>query len=206
MKSVIMQVDESTKGLMEEIQSGISSSIEDGISEVKTTVERLSDQGRSINSIIESVKRLEEKQSATSTDLQNAIARLETRCASLTEQQTQDIIEALKSEVSSAQAASHEEFSNVQAALSDVKAAISSVNDNIADSARKLETAMEQIASAQQELAASYAANEAAHAEFENNAKAELKQLGDSVEKLQATLDIVENLVTPFWKKWNKHN
>lgn len=37
--SVILQVDESTKGLMEEIQSGISISIEDGMRTVKDKVE-----------------------------------------------------------------------------------------------------------------------------------------------------------------------
>lgn len=37
--SVILQVDESTKGLMEEIQTGIASSIEDGLREVQDKVE-----------------------------------------------------------------------------------------------------------------------------------------------------------------------
>ena len=37
--SVILQVDESTKGLMEEIQSGITFSIEEGVREVKDKVE-----------------------------------------------------------------------------------------------------------------------------------------------------------------------
>lgn len=265
MKSVIMQVDESTKGLMEEIQSGISASIEDGIRGVKSTVETvgdntdiilrkfknfdgvsssieqlrslvdeskkfaemvtpiqdsiadvkeesalngeiLSSQGRSINSIIESVQRLEEKQSATNTDLQNAIVQLETHYASLTEQQSQNIIEELRSKVSSAQAASHEEFSNVQTTITDVKTAIDSVQDNITNGTLKLETSIAQIAVAQRGFLTSYTANEAVHAEFESNARAELKQLVDSVEKLQSTLDILVNLVTPFWKKWNKRN
>lgn len=43
MNSVILQVDESTKGLMEEIQSGITSSIEDGIRDVKSKVEAVDD-------------------------------------------------------------------------------------------------------------------------------------------------------------------
>jgi chromosome segregation ATPase len=32
----------------------------------------------------------------------------------------------------------------------------------------------------------------------------QLNTLKESVEKIQATLDIVVNLTTPFWKKWSK--
>lgn len=34
--------------------------------------------------------------------------------------------------------------------------------------------------------------------------EAQLNTLKESIEKIQATLDIVVNLTTPFWKKWSK--
>jgi uncharacterized protein YajQ (UPF0234 family) len=79
---------------------------------------------------------------------------------------------------------------------------VNSGQNTIIEDAQKLEESIAQISASQKEFQNAYNIKETTHAEFEHNTDAKLKQLSESVEKLQATLDIVVNLVTPFWKKW----
>lgn len=261
MKSVIMQVDESTKGLMEEIQSGISSSIEESIRDVKSTVESvgdntdmilrkfrnfdgvgssieqlrsladeskkfaamvsplqnsmaeikqvsktneniLSQQVENLNSLAQSVNNLGGKQDVISSDIKNDLTELKVHYAELTEKQSQQIIEGLEAKLSAMETSLQQGMSDIKSILSEVNRSVCCVKDSLTEDAQKLEESIDRIATEQKNFSTSYAAHESDHIEFENNATMQFKQLGESVEKLQATLDIVVNLVTPFWKKW----
>ena len=96
--SVILQVDESTKGLMEEIQSGLSSSIENGMREVKDKVESVDDTAEMIlrkfknfdglSSTVEQLRSLAEeskKFTAVVSPLENSVSELKQGNKSLEE-------------------------------------------------------------------------------------------------------------------------
>lgn len=261
MKSVIMQVDESTKGLMEEIQSGISSSIEESIRDVKSTVESvgdntdmilrkfknfdsvsssivqlrsladeskkfaamasplqssmadikqvtktnekaLSQQAENLNLLMSNVSNLEEKQDTVFCDIKKALTELKGHYTELSEKQSQQIIEGLESKLSTMETSLQQDMANIRTVISDVNRSVGCVKDDLIENVQKLEESIGRVVTEQKNFGTSYAAHESAHVEFENNATMQFKQLGESVEKLQATLDIVVNLVTPFWKKW----
>ena len=237
MNSVILQVDESTKGLMEEIQSGITSSIEDGIRDVKSKVEAVDDNTDMIlrkfknfdglSSSIDQLRSLAEeskKFASIVSPLQDSMAEIQQGANEVTlSEQKENIkllvngvlelcgkqdsmsndIKSLFVELQNNIETYQQRFaSKVETSLSEIISSVNSVQNTIIEDAQKLEESIAQISASQKEFKNAYSIKETTHAEFEHNTDAKLKQLSESVEKLQATLDIVVNLVTPFWKKW----
>lgn len=155
--TVITQVDESTKRLMEEIQDGISSSIEDGIRDVGQEIESV--EGKTdlilskfknfdgLNSSAEQLRSLAEE----SKKITGFVSPLQSGMAEQSE-----IIKQLKKSIA--------ELGEKQVAdSSEIKAELNN---------------------------------------FQQASNGQFASLTESIEKLQATLDIIVNLVTPFWKKW----
>ena len=239
MNSVILQVDESTKGLMEEIQSGITSSIEDGIRDVKSKVEAVDDNTDMIlrkfknfdglSSSIDQLRSLAEeskKFASIVSPLQDSMAEIQQGAkaneVTLSEQKenikllvngvlelcgkqdsmSNDIKSLLVELQNNIETYQQRFASKVDNSLIEIISSVNSVQNTIIEDAQKLEESIAQISASQKEFQNAYNIKETTHAEFEHNTDAKLKQLNESVEKLQATLDIVVNLVTPFWKKW----
>ncbi len=239
MNSVILQVDESTKGLMEEIQSGIASSIEDGMREVKSKVESVDDNTEMIlrkfknfdglSSSIDQLRSLAEESkrfASIVSPLQQSVTEIqhESKANELTLSEQKENLKLLvrgvvelggKQDALSNDAKSllvelqknievyQQQFaSKVVSTLDEIISSISLVQNSIVENAQKLGDSIAQITTLQKEFENTFSIKEMAHAEFEHNTDTQLKQLSESVEKLQTTLDIVVNLVTPFWKKW----
>ena len=205
MNSVIMQVDESTKGLMDEIQSGITSSIEDGIRGVKNSVKSVNDNTDAIlrkfknfdglNSSVEQLRTLaaeSKKISESVSPLQGSIGELK-HGSEKNEKALSEQAENLELLIQS--------VSETQKAISSVSRVVDTVQSDFSENTEKLNGEVTRLATVQENFDKVYSANEAKHAEFESNVAEQIKQLNESVEKLQLTLDIVVNYVTPFWKK-----
>lgn len=257
--SVLLQVDESTKGLMEEIQSGITSSIEDGMRELKEKVESVDDNTDmilrkftnfdSLSSTVEQLRLLAEeskKFASVVSPLQNSVCEIREGSKSI-EQNIERIASNISLlingvvEVGDKQAASSAELADkIQNILSSlmvedeyIKRTLSEVlhNQVCADVSRKelflqisttlaglkksieelgryftenfdrMEAVLVRLCASQDNLEKRYDTNESAHREFESQTIAQLQNVSESLEKVQATLGIVVNLVTPFWKK-----
>lgn len=260
--SVILQVDESTKGLMEEIQSGITSSIEEGMRDVKDKVDSVDDNtdmilrkfktfdGLSstvddlrslaneskklaevvsplqksvsemheetisneikleqvegnISLLIKEVAHVGDKQAAisseTKTMIQNVLSLLSDNQASL-----KHILENMQEKQMQADLNSLDFYSRVGSSLGNLKESVCELEKNVTDGTKRIEDILVKICTAQDEFEKKYISNESVHADFEHKTTSQLKTMNESLEKLQATLDIVVNLVTPFWKKMIK--
>lgn len=258
--SVILQVDESTKGLMEEIQSGISSSIEDGMREVKDKVESvdgttdmllkkfknfdgldstvdelrslaeeskkftaivlplessvseikqgnktqeelLSNVTSNIDLLVKGVGELSDKENSISEDIKNKILDVlngvekgnESTCTLLN-----DVLDKL----SQAENIRQEKANNIDVSFNSIKELIGYLSHHLDEKSESIEKNINIVAESHVDLSKTIEANELIHKEFESNTSAQIKEINKSIEKVQATLDIIVNLVTPFWKKW----
>lgn len=258
--SVILQVDESTKGLMEEIQSGITSYIEDGMREVKDKVASVDDNTDLIlrkfknfdglSSTIEQLRSLAEeskKFTAIVSPLENTVSEIkkDNKTHELTLSQVSsnidllvkgvvelsdvqnklnsDINTGLKSvlnniedgnehsklmvadvlkKMSEADILRQKMSDQLYTSLSSIQASIEAITKSIEERSSKIEGDISKISNSQEVFVNKYSENESAHQTFEDKTSAHIENLNNSIEKIQATLDIIVNLVTPFWKKW----
>lgn len=251
-RTIIMQVDESTKGLMEKVQSGISSSIEESIREVQYEVQNVSDNTESIlkkirhfDSISSSVDELRnlanESKKFTSlvsplqdevslinkkadqasieilTQKENiscviqGIAELGKKAAESDKHINQELDKLLpvvedsttiKNIVSEIKEMQEHNQKHLEARTDDLTTKLVSVMENLAALQQSQKTEFDKL-SANAQL---YNENETAHKRFEEVTSCKLKEINDSLEKLQTTLDSVVKLVTPFWKKWGSNH
>ena len=258
--SVILQVDESTKGLMEEIQSGISSSIEDGMREVKNKVDAVDGNTDmilrkfknfdGISSSVEQLRTLAEeskKFAAIVSPLESSVSELkqgsksqeqtlsqitsnvsllvkgvvelgdkENTLASEIKANIKNVLDCIESgdnntntrlndvlqKLSQAEIVRQEISAKINSSLTSIKESVNELSLHIDDNSIHIESSIGKVAESQAEFSIKYAENETAHKEFENKTTTQIENLNQSLEKIQATLDIVVNLVTPFWKKW----
>ena len=66
----------------------------------------------------------------------------------------------------------------------------------------EIESIIHEVVVSHSEFSKKYAECESVHEEFERKTSSQIDEINKSMEKVQATLDIIVNLVTPFWKKW----
>lgn len=259
-KSVILQVDESTKGLMEEIQSGITSSIEDGIREVKDMVESVDDntdtilrkfknfdglsntvdqlrflaeeskkftaivsplqisitelkQGNktheqalsqvssNINLLVKEVVGLSDRQNNLASEMKNNVQNV---LKSLEEgdNNAKKVLDDVMGKMAQADIVRQEISDKLNSSLCEIKGIIEELTKSIDNKSAKLEMDTLKISEFQVSFSETYAKNEYAHQIFEAKASSQIEDVNKSIEKIQASLDIIVNLVTPFWKKW----
>lgn len=296
--SIIMQVDEATKGLIEQVQSDISSAIEDQIRDVKNNVQEVNDNTETIlkkfknfdglGSSVEQLKALAEESKQFTTivsPLQDSISGLkedskETR-GSIEEQQkslslvSQSLVELetklkgtsegimnacqdiasnahsnhgeILDKLSSIQSsetegqkliASHidtlsktegERLLEIKAVLTDISqehgerlsqaitslltieeklagisTAILEIQKHQEQRIEEISTILDTMHQFQKSFLKKYEENETVHYCFEKTVSEGVMQLQAAMEKSQYTLDIIVNLVTPFWKRWSK--
>lgn len=258
--SVILQVDESIKGLMEEIQSGITFSIENGMREVKDKVESvdnttdmilrkfknfddLSCTGDQLRSLSEESKKTATIISSLESDIseikQNNIIheQIFAQISSNIELLVKDVIELnnrqnnlvseIKNEVQGvlnnieerngdikknlndilqkmlqAEDIQQEASDKLNSALSNLKTSIDEITKQIDQKTTKFEENIVKIFNFQDDFSRRYIENESIHQAFESKTSSQIEDISKSIEKIQASLDIIVNLVTPFWKKW----
>lgn len=260
--SVILQVDESTKGLMEEIQSGISASIEDGIKDVRDKVASVDDNTDMIlrkfksfdglSSTIDQLRSLADeskKFAAMVSPLQTGITEIQLDSKAkgqiLSEQTTNlsslnDMVVELREKQRSISSAIiegldtlHKELSCKEEAtiqqLNDIATKLAQIEDSNQEFEKStlcefdslkslveetiksinvakdmLEGRISNLSSDFQQFVGEFESKESAHREFEEKANMQFQSINETLEKTQVTLDIIVNLVTPFWKKWTK--
>lgn len=258
--SVILQVDESTKGLMEEIQSGISSSIEDGMREVKDKVESVDGTTDMIlrkfkdfdglSSTVEQLRSLAEeskKFTAIVSPLENSVTQLkqgnktqeqilskitsnidllvkgvlelgekERGFASDIKEEIQNVLNRVNKgnegictqlmdilqKLSQAENKRQEISDKMSSSLTSIKESIDALSNHLDDKSGKIESSIHKVVVSHSEFSKKYAECESVHEEFERKTSSQIDEINKSMEKVQATLDIIVNLVTPFWKKW----
>lgn len=93
-------------------------------------------------------------------------------------------------------------YSKLNSSLTNIKATVEEIGKSIENKSNKLEGSIAKLSDSFEEFASKYSLNESEHVKFEDKTTSQIEALGQSLEKAQATLDIVVNLVTPFWKKW----
>ncbi|MBQ0088201.1 MAG: hypothetical protein KBT27_02575 [Prevotellaceae bacterium] len=258
--SVILQVDESTKGLMEEIQSGISFSIEEGMKEVKDKVESVDgttdmilrkfknfeglsstvEQLRSlaeeskkfaaivsplensvselkqenktqeqtlsivtsnIDLLVKGVSELSDKENTISADINNKIQDVLNGVEKGNES-TSTLLNGVLNQLSQAENVRQEISSKIDKSLLCIKELIGELSKHIDEKSAKIESNINEIAESHADFSKKNAENESIHQEFESKTSAQINDINKSIEKVQATLDIIVNMVTPFWKKW----
>lgn len=257
--SVILQVDESTKGLMEEIQSGITFSIEEGVREVKDKVESVDENTDMIlrkfknfdglSSTVDQLRSLAEdsrKIAEIVSPLQNSVSEIHEGTKSNESQlkkvddnvsllikelvevgnrqavissETKDMIQNVLSRLSKddediqqilvnvhekqiqVDVNYQDSFSRISSSLEGIKSSICALGISVTDNTKRIEDILVEICTMHTEFEKKYASIESVHANFEYKTISQLQGLNEALEKLQTTLDIVVNLVTPFWKK-----
>ena len=258
--SVILHVDESTKGLMEEIQSGINSSIEDGMREVRdkvesvdsttdiilrkfkhfdglsSTVEQLRSlaeeskkfaaivspletsvselkQGNKtqeqilskvtsdIGLLVKGVVELSEKEDSISTDIKNMIQDVLNGVEKGNESANKLLNNALD-QLSQADNIRQEIANKIYTSFDSIKELIGELSKHIDEKSAKIENDIHDVAESHAEFSKKFAENESIHQAFESKTSSQIEEINKSMEKVQATLDIIVNMVTPFWKKW----
>jgi len=258
--SVILQVDESTKGLMEDIQSGISTSIEDGMREVRDKVESVDGTTDmilkkfknfdSLSSTVEQLRSLAEeskKFTAIMSPLESSVSELkqgnktqeqilskvtsnidllvkgvvelgdkENNSALDIKSKIQNVLDCLEKgngsantllndvlkQLSLAEIVRQEISDKITTSLSSLKESIGELSHHLDDKSAQIECDIYKVAESQTEFSKRYAENESLHQAFEDKTSSQIEAINKSMEKIQATLDIIVNLVTPFWKKW----
>lgn len=256
--SVILQVDESTKGLMEEIQTGIASSIEDGLREVQDKVETVDGNTEMIlrkfknldglNTAIENLRTLAEQskrfveivsplqsnvneigrgtkaneqalsKAASNIDLLvKSICQLEDKLQEINlEMKTElqkvsslvsgenksikDLLGNIIEKLNKADKIRQEQYGTLNDAIENVCGGIDAVEKRT----HKIEDKLANLMSSHNDFIVKYSADETSQRVFENNTSSQIATINNSLAKVQATLDIIVNLVTPFWKKWKK--
>lgn len=258
--SVILQVDESTKGLMEEIQSGISSSIEDGMREVKDKVESvdgtaemilrkfknfdslsitveqlrsLAEESKKFSSVVsplessvselkqgsktleealshvksnidllvKGVVELNEKEANSSSKLKSEIQKV-LESINYGNENTSTLLNDILQKMSQAENERKGFFSELNASISSINTNIGLLSQSLNEKASKIETNIHEVEKLHKVLANRYSENEAAHQDFASKTNSQIDEIKKVLEKNQATLDIIVNLSTPFWKKW----
>lgn len=259
MNSVILQVDESTKGLMEEIQSGITSSIEDGIREVKNKVNSVDnntdllirkfknfdgltcaiDQLRSlaeeskkfvaiVSPLENSVSELKQGNKAQEQFLSQVSSNVELLVKGVVElgerhnnyvteikgkiqsalsdikqdtDGTKNLLNEVLSKLSQDEQLQQKISSKIDSSLSTIIESINELKRVNDEKIGKLEVDIMNMSKLQAEFSENYAANESSHRLFENSTTTKIEDISKSLEKLQAILNIIVNIITPFWKK-----
>lgn|SRR5574344_313916 len=258
--SVILQVDESTKGLMEEIQTGITSSIEDGLRDVKGKVETVDDNTEMIlhkfknfdglSSSIENLRALAEQSKKFSeivSPLQNNVYEIKqetktnqqtlsqaisniallvkgvvelgdkqkaidsgirTELQKVSTQNSEESKSAKESlgkiieELNQADKIRQELYDRINGTLANVSGQIDEVKKSLVEKTDKIENQLINLMGSQKDFISKYSDDEASHKTYEEDTASQIATINNSLEKVQATLDIIVNLVTPFWKKW----
>lgn len=258
--SVILQVDESTKGLMEEIQSGITSSIEDGLREVKDIVETvdgnaenilrkfksfdglsssieelraLAEQSKkfaeivsplqssvyeikqetktneqtlsqavsNITFLVEKIIGLEDKQkeinSAVKAELQKVL-----NCISTENKNIKDTLGNIIEKLNQEDKIRQELYDKLNATLTNLHGKIEAVEKDLIERTDKLKNEVANLMSSHNDFIVKYSTDETSRKVFENNTTSQIVSINNSLNKIQASLDIIINFVTPFWKKW----
>ena len=260
--SVILQVDESTKGLMEEIQSGISSSIEDGMRDVKEKVgavddntEMLLEKFNKFDGLSSSVEQLrllaEESKKFTSivSPLENSV--YEIKKVSMTQEQmldqvasnvsliikeveelggkedefssnfkiniqnvlggienvdkgTRTLLNDIVQKILQERRERQEAYDRLCSSLTSIKELIGNLSSHFDEELTKIENGIYSVISNQCDFSKKYDEIESLHQVFESRVSSHMEEVNNSLEKVQTTLDIIVNLVTPFWKKWRR--
>lgn len=258
--SVILQVDESTKGLMEEIQLGISSSIEDGMREVKNKVESvdgntdmilrkfknfdgisssveqlrtLAEESKKFSAIVspldssvfelkqgsknqehtlsqitsniaflvKGLVELAEKENTIASEIKTNIKQVQ-GCIERGENNTNTLINGVLQKLSQTEIIHQKISAEINSSLTSIIESVTELSLHIDDKSVQIESKIDRVAESHAEFSKRYAEDKIADKEFANKTTTQIEGLNQSLEKIQATLDIVVNLVTPFWKKW----
>lgn len=191
-ESIVVKVDESTKGIMQEIESGITTPItqlESHIKQAKDDTEEillkmrkfdgLSSSLDNLRKVSEDARHLSEKVSPIGDNLLNSANGIHESIRKLSDKESDDI-KHLKDDIETLASLLDENRKEGEKIVAKLR------DDIYQDTAHQLEDIRGQIQLIQ----------------AENNARYE--SISESMEKLQVTLDIVVNLVTPFWKRWSK--
>jgi chromosome segregation ATPase len=183
-KSVILQVDDSTKGLVEEIQNGITDSIENGMQNVseelvkgnKEILSKFVFMGKSVNELRDLVE-----QSKDLTGIVNPLQEALTK-----------IVIPLQGKVDELKSGISEENEKIKETLNSVISEDKTIQtelDRIKEKLEKTEDEQEKLKEKIDDLKSTIE-------RLENDSK-------ESSEKVMSALQIVVNLVAPFWKKIN---
>lgn len=259
MDSVILQVDESTKGLMEEIQLGITSSIEDGIREVKNKVNSvdnntdlllskfknfdgltctidqlrllaeeskkftaivsplengvselkqenkeqnlfLSQISSNVELLVNGVGEFGERQNNYVTEIKEKIQNALSNIKQDTDG-SKDLLNDVLSKLSQDERLLQNIYSKIDTSLSAIIESINGLKRVNDERIGKLEGDIVNMSKLQAEFSESYAANESSHRLFEYGTTGRIEDICKSLDKLQAILSIIVNIITPFWKK-----
>lgn len=260
--SVLVNVDESTKALMEEIQSGLSDAIEEGLSDLKEVVEsidentsttlqkfeslgninssvqkltelaqkmtQLSDsvtpikesiseiEKRAINYeqareqevtkielIIQRIKEQDEKQKALSVEFKEAIQNATSQHLKKSDE-LKELLSQIAAKLDKEGAKQQENYTNLCSLLNEQKQMNTRFAESITECCTNIQSGIHNLEASQKSFLDIYISRESAHEEFEKNTRSQLQNMGDSLNNIQKTLDIVVDYVTPFWKKWFK--
>lgn len=246
--SIILQVDESTRELIDHVQSSISDDLKEKIEEVRKDVGNVDDNTEQIlrkfqhfDSLGASLEQLQQlardsQQIANMVPpLQESIKEIKVGHSSSSEllHIHTNCLENIKKSLETAQdvhgeaynqlkqkneklskqlqlicSKNEEEKRSIVAELGGVHQQISQTLDTIVEHQTKIQEALleklSELESLDTSLCKTFDDDRMRQRQFEDFATNRINELSTSVEKIQATLDIIVNLVTPFWKKWNK--
>lgn len=247
--SVILQVDESTKGLMREIQTGITSSIDDSLREVKDKVETvdentekilhkfknfdalskslgglfglaeiiyplqssifeikqgtktneqiLSETASNIQLLLEGVVELLDKQvknnSTIEAELQKVLSRISEDNKSLKDA-LGNIIEKFNQEDDIRQ----ELYDKLNVTLTNVYGEIKAVEKGFVEKTDKIANELAKLMDSHNDFIIKYSTNEISRKTSEDSMTSQIATIKKSLDKVQTSLDVVINLVTPF--------
>lgn len=208
-KTIIAQVDNATGQLMKDISEDINNIIDDNLKNIKENTEDIIeklDDFDGLSSSLEDLKEFAEE----SRKLAKTISPIESQLANIQNlviesvrkngDKTDEIISSVKEKENKVIQVIAEGLDTINKGhinmLSDIK--------EVSQELQKIEDSVVLVNQRTSEIEKRIRNMEANIENIAQQNASQLNALKESVEKIQATLDIVVNLTTPFWKKWGK--
>lgn len=177
-QSIIVEIDEATKNVMEDIQSGIDASI-----------------ANNEENIINSVKESEDYIVGKLRNLDTLNGTLEElRNASLESQKLTEMVSPLNKNLTDTETHILDEVNRLKVDIAKIEGIVLEVKGSLSTIPETLEKQQIMINSILEKITK--------HSEIQLNALNEQKQKNcESYERIMLALNIIKNLVTPFWKR-----
>lgn len=208
-KTIIAQVDNATGQLMKDISEDINNIIDDNLKNIKENTEDIIDKLDDFDGLSSSLEDLKEF-AEESRKLAKTISPIESQLANIQNL----VIESVRKNgdktdeiISSVEEKENKVIQVIAEGLDTINKGHINMLSDIKEVSQELQKIEDSVVLVNQRTSEIEKHIRAMEANIENIAQqnaSQLNALKESVEKIQATLDIVVNLTTPFWKKWGK--
>lgn len=170
----------------------------------KTQEQILSQVASNVESLLKGVVELGDKESNLASDIKINIQNV-LDCIEKGNVGVSTLLNEVLQKLSQSEIVRLDMFDKINTSLSTIKESIGKLSQSLDEKSALIESSICKVSESHSDFSKRYAENESFHQEFENKTSSQIEDINKSMEKIQVTLDIIVNLVTPFWKKWKQN-